>query len=76
VILVMSSVSVIDSTAVESMERLAQSLRPSGVSLHLSDVKGPVMDRLRHSHLLAAIAPGKVFLSANVAAEELSRRQD
>ena len=76
VILVMSSVSVIDSTAVESMERLAQSLRPSGVSLHLSDVKGPVMDRLRHSNLLAAIAPGQVFLSANVAAEDLSRRQD
>jgi SulP family sulfate permease len=76
VILVMSSVSAIDSTAVESMERLAQSLRPSGLTLHLSDVKGPVMDRLRHSNLLAAIAPGQVFLSANVAAEDLSRRQD
>jgi SulP family sulfate permease len=58
------------------MERLAQSLRPSGLTLHLSDVKGPVMDRLRHSNLLAAIAPGQVFLSANVAAEDLSRRQD
>lgn len=76
VILVMSSVSAIDSTAVETMERLAQSLRPSGLSLHLSDVKGPVMDRLRHSRLLAAIAPGKVFLSANAAAEELSLQQD
>lgn len=76
VILVMSSVSVIDSTAVEAIERLAQSLRPNGLSLHLSDVKGPVMDRLRRSDLLAAIAPGKVFLSVNAAAEELSRDQD
>ena len=75
-ILVMSSVSAIDSTTVETMKWLAQLLRPSGLSLHLSDVKGPVMDRLRHSHLLAAIAPGKDFLSANAAVEDLSRKRD
>jgi hypothetical protein len=54
----------------------ASHVRRSGLSLHLSDVNRPVMNRLRHNHLLAAIAPGKVFLSANAAVEDLSRKRD
>lgn len=73
IVLVMSSVNAVDSTAIESLERLAESLRHSGVTLHLSDVKGPVMDHLLASPLLDAMAPGRVFLSANAAAVELSR---
>ena len=71
VILVLSSVNAVDSTALEVLERLAESSREAGVSLHLSDVKGPVMDRLEHSGLTRAIAPGQVFLSAHLAAEQL-----
>jgi SulP family sulfate permease len=71
VILVLSSVNAVDSTALEVLERLAESSREAGVNLHLSDVKGPVMDRLGRSGLIKAIAPGEVFLSAHLAAEKL-----
>jgi SulP family sulfate permease len=71
VILVLSSVNSIDSTALEVLERLAESSREAEVTLHLSDVKGPVMDRLERSKLLKAIEPGQVFLSAHRAAESL-----
>jgi SulP family sulfate permease len=33
-----------------------------GVSLHLSEVKGPVMDRLRRSNFLEELS-GRIFLS-------------
>jgi SulP family sulfate permease len=33
-----------------------------GITLHLSEVKGPVMDRLKRSHFLEALT-GKVFLA-------------
>jgi SulP family sulfate permease len=72
VILVFSSVNSVDSTALEVLERLAESSRDAGVTLHLSDVKGPVMDRLERSHLLETILPGQVFMSAHQAAETLS----
>jgi SulP family sulfate permease len=71
VVLVMSSVNTIDSTALEALERLAENLHEAQVTLHLSDVKGPVMDRLRNTRLLKALEPGRVFLSAHQAAEEL-----
>jgi SulP family sulfate permease len=71
VILVLSSVNAVDSTALEVLEQLAESSKEAGVNLHLSDVKGPVMDRLGRSGLIKAIAPGEVFLSAHLAAEKL-----
>jgi SulP family sulfate permease len=75
VVLVMSSVNAIDSTALETLERLAESLREAGVTLHLSDVKGPVMDRLENTGLIKSMAPGRVFLSAHLAAEALNREE-
>lgn len=71
VVLVLSSVNSIDSTALEVLERLAVLGRETGVCLHFSDVKGPVMDRLQRSHLIESMSPGKVFLSAHQAAEAL-----
>ena len=41
---------------------LRQRLMDIGVGLHLSEVKGPVMDRLQASHLIEALN-GQVFLS-------------
>ncbi len=71
VILVLSSVNAIDSTALEVLERLAESSHEAGVVLHLSDVKGPVMDRLKRSGLIDAIGQEHVFLSAHQAAQAL-----
>ena len=50
---------------------LTKSLKDAGIVLHLSEVKGPVMDRLRATEFLAQLR-GKVFLSHFQAIEELA----
>lgn len=45
----------IDLTAVEALQRLHADLRERGVGLHLAQVRGPVMDRLRVTGLLGAL---------------------
>ncbi len=44
-----SAVNAVDASALESLEMIQAKLRDAGVSLHLSEVMGPVMDRLRRS---------------------------
>ena len=41
----MSAVNFVDGGALESLETLSQELGEVGVTLHLAEVKGPVMDR-------------------------------
>ncbi|HEU0222703.1 MAG TPA: sulfate permease, partial [Paracoccaceae bacterium] len=62
VILMCPAVNFVDASALESLETINERLRDMEVTLHLSEVKGPVMDRLRRSHFLAALT-GKVFLT-------------
>jgi len=50
----------IDFSALESLEAINTRLTGLGIGLHLSEVKGPVMDRLRKSHFLEALN-GQVF---------------
>ena len=52
----------IDMSALESLETINNRLRESGVTLHFSEIKGPVMDRLKRSDLLEHLT-GQVFLS-------------
>jgi SulP family sulfate permease len=62
VVLMCSAVNEIDFSALESLEAINERLKAAGVTLHLSEVKGPVMDRLKRSHFLDELT-GKVFLS-------------
>ncbi|MEH6714730.1 SulP family inorganic anion transporter [Parasphingorhabdus flavimaris] len=66
VILMCSAVNAIDASALESIEAINHRLDDGGISLHLSEVKGPVMDRLKRSHFLDQLS-GKVYLSQNAA---------
>jgi SulP family sulfate permease len=61
-VLMCSAVNEIDYSALESLEAINEHLRDAGIALHLSEVKGPVADRLRDTHFLSALS-GKVFLS-------------
>ncbi|KFI08538.1 SulP family inorganic anion transporter [Massilia sp. BSC265] len=70
-VLVLSAVNAIDTSALFGLGELNTSLRQRGVLLHLAEVKGPVMDRLRHSTLLQALN-GRLFLSAAMAWDELA----
>ncbi len=72
-VLVLSAVNAIDTSALFGLGELNQSLAQRGIGLHLAEVKGPVMDRLKHSTLLGALN-GKVFLSAAMAWDELAAR--
>ncbi|WP_372731258.1 SulP family inorganic anion transporter [Novosphingobium sp.] len=65
-ILMCSAVNAIDASALESIEAINHRLSDGGVTLHLSEVKGPVMDALERSHLLHDLT-GRVYLSQNAA---------
>ena len=62
VVLMCSAINEIDLSALESLETISHRLGEMNVKLHLSEVKGPVMDRLKKSHFLDALT-GQVFLS-------------
>ncbi|MEQ8367905.1 MAG: sulfate permease [Roseicyclus sp.] len=72
VVLMFSAVNDVDFSALESLEAINEKLRDLGIGLHLSEVKGPVMDRLRSSHLIDALN-GRVFLSQYDAWRDLAR---
>lgn len=69
-VLMCSAVNAIDASALESLEAINHRLRDAGVSLHLSEVKGPVMDALERSHFLTNLS-GRVFLSQDQAFSQL-----
>ena len=62
VVLMFPAVNEVDLSALESLEAINTRLKDVGIRLHLSEVKGPVMDRLKRSHLLEELT-GEVFLS-------------
>ncbi|ALI54179.1 SulP family inorganic anion transporter [Celeribacter marinus] len=70
VVLMCPAVNEIDSSALESLEEINKRLDDGGIKLHLSEVKGPVMDRLQKSHLLHDLT-GQVFLSQYAAMKAL-----
>ncbi|WP_106752874.1 SulP family inorganic anion transporter [Pannonibacter carbonis] len=62
VVLMCPAVNVIDASAFETLEELNRRLKDSGVKFHLSEVKGPVMDRLQQTDFLEHLT-GEVFLT-------------
>ena len=62
VILIFSAINYLDASAFESLEALNRRLEDAKVKLHLSEVKGPVMDQLCKTDFLSTLS-GKVFLT-------------
>ena len=62
VILMFSAINYLDASALESLEAINRRLADAKVKLHLSEVKGPVMDQLKRTHFLSELS-GQVFLS-------------
>lgn len=71
VVLQCSAINIIDASALESLEAIRDRLAEAGIALHLSEVKGPVMDRLQNSSFLPQLT-GRVFLSHYDAVRELA----
>lgn len=70
VILQCSAINDIDASALESLEIVNTRLIAADVKLHLSEVKGPVQDRLQRSQLLTELS-GQVFLTHHQAVQSL-----
>lgn len=71
VVLQCSAINDIDASALESLEAIVKRLHESDICLHLSEVKGPVMDRLEKSNFLKHLS-GQVFLTNYRAVQHLS----
>ena len=71
IVLQCSAVNDIDASALESLEAIDRRLRDAGIAFHLSEVKGPVMDRLKTTHFLRELS-GQVFLSHYQAVQALA----
>ncbi|MBS3895293.1 sulfate permease [Silanimonas sp.] len=71
VVLLCSAINAIDASALDSLEAINERLREGGLRLHLSEVKGPVMDRLGRSDFLGRLS-GQVFLSHHQAMQALA----
>lgn len=72
-VLILSSVSRIDGTALERLQQVNKDLRDRDIRVHLTEVKGPVLDRLSRSKFLEQLT-GRIFLSSYIA--ELALRKD
>lgn len=72
VVLMCSAVNEIDFSALEVLEMINQRLNEQGIKLHLSEVKGPVMDALRYSGFGDHLC-GNIYLTQFEAFEDLTR---
>jgi SulP family sulfate permease len=70
VILMCTAVNKIDMSALETLFQINETLADLGIKLHVSEVKGPVMDKLQRTEFLTKIS-GNCYLSQNQAVEDL-----
>jgi SulP family sulfate permease len=70
VILMCPAVNAIDLSALEVLEAINHRLLEQGISLNLSEVKGPVMDHLKRSDFLEHLS-GRIFLTQHQAVQAL-----
>ncbi|WP_410498256.1 SulP family inorganic anion transporter [Chitinibacter sp. S2-10] len=69
-LLVLSAVNSIDYSAVNALKDWKKTLSEQGITLHLAEVKGPVLDTLRHGDLLDQLAHAP-FISTYAAMQTL-----
>lgn len=75
ILLVMSAVNLIDTTALHALKELNQNLKKRGITLHLSEIKGPVMDHLQRSDFIERLNDGQIFLSTAQAYDFLAKNE-
>ncbi len=70
VILMCTAVNKIDMSALETLLRINQTLHELKVRMHMSEIKGPVMDALQRTEFFSELT-GNCYLSQNQAVESL-----
>lgn len=71
IVLTCQAVNIIDASALDSLEAINARLKDAGATLHLAEVKGPVMDRLKDTDFCHALT-GQVFFTTFDAWQALS----
>jgi SulP family sulfate permease len=66
VLLIMSAVNQLDSTALGMLDELEKNLQAKGINLQFAEIKGPVLDRL-HTTDLGQRMHDRIFLSTHQA---------
>ncbi len=74
VVLICSSISFIDSSALESLDNILYRLKKANIQLHFAEVKGPVMDKLRTTTFLKKMGEEHIFLSTHQAISFLNTK--
>lgn len=72
-VLICNAINFIDASALETLTDLRARIQDAGIELHLSEVKGPVLDRLAGTEFLKQLGPERVFLTTEEAYETLVR---
>ena len=73
VLLVMSAVNMIDVSGLEMFYRFNQNVSAMGIKLHLSEVKGPVMEQFEATDFVMQLT-GSVFFTTDQAMRDLAER--
>jgi SulP family sulfate permease len=61
VVLICNAINYIDASALESLENLIEELCDAGLTLHLAEVKGPVLDQLQKVRFETHLRAGRIF---------------
>ncbi|MFT2111855.1 SulP family inorganic anion transporter [Marinomonas sp. 2405UD68-3] len=70
-VLIFSSVSFVDTTAVDALDNMISKFKDLNIQLHLAEVKGPVMDQLENSQFVRDLKPGHIFFTTDEAFKTL-----
>lgn len=74
VILMCTAVNEVDMSALDTLQNINDTLLEHGIKLHLSEVKGPIMDKLVATEFFRNLS-GAYYLSHNQAVEALNLRE-
>lgn len=72
VVIIMTAVNHVDLSAQEMLVDFNKSLTHCQKQLHFAEIKGPVMDILKHTAVITGLS-GEVFLSTSMAVKELQK---
>ena len=70
-LLICTATNFIDTSGLEMLEELAENLHEAGVTLHLAEVKSPVMDQLKKTDFYRHMK-GQIFFTTDLAMKELA----
>lgn len=70
-VLIGAAINFIDASALETLTALHHELRDAGVTFHLTDIKGPVMDRLAQVGMVELFGAENIHLSAHEAMQAI-----